>query len=93
MSSLDVLVFWVADIDGNQPGPVWVQVYRNGTFNGVQGIAVMANRWEITGLTVPADASKFGLYVEGNVAGSRLAIRNPNIYNRIIRIYWMPVSI
>lgn len=59
--------------------------YRNGTFNGVQGISWNSPAWEFRGSTFSAGAGFFSFYIESNLAGARLGIKNNAGFTTSIR--------
>lgn len=59
--------------------------YRNGTFNGVQGISWNSPAWEFRGSTFSAGAGFFSFYIESNLVGARLGIKNNAGFTTSIR--------
>lgn len=86
-------------VDGDQPGPLWLQVYRAGTYNQCSGFMVMnaatsgSDKWTINGITEPASPSNgFGVYVDGNGVNALLKFKNTNLYGRALRISWLEIN-
>jgi hypothetical protein len=62
--------------NGNNGSGV-ISWYRAGTFNGVNGMSANpAGPWEFRGSTFSAGAGFFSFFIESNLAGARLAIKN-----------------
>lgn len=83
---------WVI-VDGDQPGPLWLQVYRSGTYNTCVGMSMLP-KWTIGGREEPANplTAGFGVWVAGNGVGAPLTFRNNNGFARNLRIFEMKIN-
>lgn len=61
--------------NGNNGGAM-VSWYRNGSFNGVLGTSWNSPAWEFRGSTFSAGAGFFSFFIESNLSGARLGIKN-----------------
>jgi hypothetical protein len=71
--------------DGNSDVGM-IQWYRHGTYNRLQGIRASGS-FEFRGTTYSAGSGQLSFYIENNLAGGRLAIKNNLGYGRGVYIW------
>lgn len=86
-------VFVVATGDAS-PGPLWMQVYRNGgSYNTVERWAG-SNQWTLAPLQsqVEPTTGTFRIWVDGTTSGAFLCFKSTNNWNRQVRLYWFDTA-
>ena len=63
---------------GGNSGAGFMQWYRSGTFNSLQGVATSGNGYQFQGATYSGGGTGFSFFIENNVAGGRLGVKNNN---------------
>lgn len=72
--------------DGNS-GAGMLQWYREGSFNSLQGMATSGHGYQFRGSTYSAGTSGFSFFIENNLAGGRIGIKNNFSFARTFKLW------